>query len=223
MVFSVLTHANFQKEPMWLKLESMKVVMDKYPLIERKFFDDLIEKTRGNQQYFVEAALLRVLNEQGKDLNADYWILLWGIDFKDRLFHILIERNPEYQGKGAIAAVGPAEFEQFISSMTHSGIMATLTLLNSPDKMKNMGVLVTRPPKYADISKDRQKAAGLARFKNWINDLKDTPNVRGQWFPTNKVQQCPLCNAQMVNVPGYEIAFGQLLCPQCGYSMKKSI
>jgi hypothetical protein len=221
MVFAAITHTSWQKETTQINLTSIKEAMSSFPMIERQYFDDLVNLCHNNSNYFVEAGLLRVINEQGKDLVADFWILLWAVDFRGRLFHILVERNPEYGGKGAIVAVGPPEFLEFISSMKKNAILPTLTLLNSPEKMKSVGVLVSQPPKYAEVQKDRLKSMNFARFKGWIDDLKAAPNVSGQWFPATGATKCPLCNAGMIPMGNYQVAFGQLVCPQCGYAIRK--
>ena len=223
MVFSVSTHTSWQTNDTRVDLTLITQAMPSYPLIERKFFDDIVDHCYNTTNYSVEAGLLHVLNEEGNELDPDYWILLWAIDFRDRLFQILIERNPDFGGKGAIAAVGPPEFLEFISSMTHSAIMPTLTLLNTPDKMKSVKILVSRPPTHAQKLKRRQTGAELTQFKNWIDQLKDTPNPRGQWFPSSSLDKCPVCGTDMVPVGGYEIAFGQLVCPKCGFAMKKKV
>ena len=223
MEFHLTTRTSFQQSPTHFDLQDITEVMKSYPLIERRFFDDLIELCRTKEHYYVEMGLLQLRREDKKELHADSWILIWAVDFKDRLFQILVERPPENQGKGSIAALGPVELLEFVSSMKQNAILPTLTLINTPDKMKQVGVIVSRPKSYQQKAKERTKMHAMGRFKSWINDLQSTPNKEGQWFPGD-FPKCPSCEGPMVGIQdANNSAYGHMICPQCGYSEKKLI
>lgn len=222
-MFNLATRTSWQKEPTRMQMSDMVNAIYPYPLIERAFFDDLTENCRKNGNYQVEMGLMQVINQEKKNLDPDLWILIWGKDFRDREFQLLIERHPDFGGKGAIAAVGPADFFEYLSGMKQKALPATLTLLNEPSKMKAVYVVVSRPKSYQERSKDQSDMQAFARFKNWIEVLKQTPNKDGQWFPSN-APQCPLCGSPVVGIADeYRVGFGTLICPECGHSERKMI
>jgi hypothetical protein len=216
-MYQVLTQTSWQAQPVQLNLTEIREAISPYPLIERQFFDDIMSLCHSQQHYVAEMGLLQVLSPEKKELNADFWILVWGVDFRDRIFQILIERHPDHQGKGAIAAAGPLDFFEFLSSMKQNAILPTLTLLASTNKMKTLAVIVSKPKNYQEKAKEKQSVQALDRFQGWINTLKATPNVRGQWFPSAK-PLCPICNEPLLEFNGVEVGFGmkQLVCPRCG-------
>ncbi len=222
-MFNLSTRTSWQKTPTKISLMDMKEAISPYPLVERKFFDDIVAFTRKYNHYFVEMGLLNVVGETKKTLDPDFWILIWALDFKDRSFQILIEKHPNYQGKGAIAGVGPSDLLDFFSSMKQNAILPTLSLINNPEKMKSVAVIVSRPKNYNEKSKERNSYQALGRFQKWINDLKDTPNKEGKWFPSN-APTCPNCNSPIVGIQdNYKVGFGFLVCPNCGYSKREQI
>ena len=223
VMIQIQTRTSWQKSATKVSLHPMREVMYPYPLIEKKFFEDLNILSRKHQQYNVEMGLLNIAGEGKKGLNPDFWILIWALDFRDRMFQILIERHPDYGGKGAIAAVGPADLFEFFGSMKNNAILPTFTLINSPAKMKSVCVVVSRPKNYQERSKENTQYQSMGRFQNWINEMKQTPNVKGQWFPSN-APTCPVCNGPIVGIAdGYKIGFGMLVCPECGHMERKLI
>ncbi|UYP47017.1 hypothetical protein NEF87_003302 [Candidatus Lokiarchaeum ossiferum] len=217
------TRTSWQKSATKISLHNMNDVIYPYPLIESQFFEDINSLTRKHQHYNAEMGLLNIAGEEKKALDPDFWILIWALDFRDRMFQILIERHPDYGGKGAIAAVGPTDLLEFFGSMKNNAILPTLTLINSPEKMKSVVVVVSRPKNYQERSKEKNQYQAMGRFQNWINKLKNTPNTKGQWFPSN-APTCPVCNGPIVGIQdGYKIGFGMLVCPDCGHMERKEI
>lgn len=222
-MFTLSTRTSWQKEPTRIDLENLKEIIYPYPLIEGKFFEDLTQLCRTQEKYYVEMGLLSVFGENKQNLNPDTWILIWALDFKDRMFQLLIDRNTQHKGKGAIAAVGPADLGEFFAKMKTNAILPLLTLINSPDKMKSVGVIVSRPRSYKDKAKEKQEFQAYARFQNWIAQLKATPNKEGQWFPSS-APKCPVCGNPLVGIQdNYRIGFGYMICPECGHSERRKI
>ncbi len=221
--WNLLTNTSWQKTKTKVNLQSIIESFRSYPLVERKFFDDINYLCRKENHYYVEMGLLHLVNEEKKELNPDLWILIWARDFKDRIFQILFERHPDYHGKGTIVALGPPELFEFFSNMKKNAILPTLTLINSPEKMKSVVVVVSRPKSYKQKTKEKNDYQALGRFQNWINELKSTPNVKGQWFPSN-APICPVCKGPLVGIADdYNVAFGYVICPECGYMNRKKI
>ena len=188
-----------------------------YPKIEKPF-SEITEMPRY-ENIRLKAGLLAVSGPDGKSYTADEWIFLWVVDFKERFFQFLINRSPQEGGKGIIAAAAPMDLVEFLKNIPNA-MVATLSLINDPEKIKGAMLLVTRPPSYKEKVETEQKMQTLNRFKNWVDVMKATPNVEGQWFPTF-APRCPICNQEMKELEGYNIAFGQIICETCGYKMKK--
>jgi hypothetical protein len=210
-MYYLSTRTSWQKKPQKLGLTDVREALSEYPLIEKKFFNDLNQLCRKENQYVVEMGLLHLINNKKKKLNPDLWILLWAKDFRDRIFQILIERHPDYKGKGAIAALGPPDLLEFFSSMKHNAILPTLTLLTTPEKIKSFYVVVSRPESYKKKQKKKQNFQALARFQKWIHQLKQTP-------------KCPICGGPLVGIQDqYRVGFGYMICPECGYNHREKI
>jgi hypothetical protein len=214
-MYTLATRTSWQKKPTKFQIHDIRHALKTFPVIEQKFFDDLIELCRKKEHYFVEMGLIQLAFEKQKILNTDFWILIWATDFKDRLFQLLIERHPETNGKGSLAGVSPPDFLEFISSMKKNAILPTLSLINSPDKMKSVGVIVSRPKGYDPTQKTKVNQQALNQFGNWINNLKSTPNLKGKWFPSSG-PPCPICQGNLVELHGPDPGMKSLVCTQCG-------
>lgn len=223
IMFVLSTGTSWQKSLTKVQLEDMKEVFTPYPLVERKFFDDIIYHCRKETHYVVEMGLHEIVNSERRTMNPDLWILLWGKDFREREFQVLFERHPDYQGRGAIAAAGPSDLVEFFAKMKQNAILPTLTLLNSPEKMKAVYVIVSRPKSYDEKQKAQKNFQALSRFADWIEKLKQTPNVEGKWFPHN-APTCPMCGGPLVGIQDqYRVGFGFMICPKCGHSQRRQI
>ncbi len=222
-MITLSTRTSWQKTETRIDLVSMKDILYPYPMIEQKFFDDLTKLCRSHENYYVEMGLLSVLGEEKQNLNPDTWILIWALDFKDRMFQLLVDRNAVHKGKGAIAAIGPPDLSEFFSKMKYNAILPLLTLINTPEKMKSVGVIVSKPKSRQNKENERKEFQAYARFQNWIAKLKATPNVDGQWFPSS-APKCPMCGNPIVGIADqYRVGFGFMVCPECGYNERRKI
>lgn len=214
-MFKVITRVSWKNEPQQIDLVGMKNIFGAYPVVSKKFFQDLVHNIEKNKTYYAEGGL-RTLVFNNKPYEPHDWIFLWAEDFKERIFWILFSRSGTLGGQGAIAAVGPVDFAGFLKTTGKEAIVPTLTLLNSPEKMKSVAVIVSYP---SEAKKARQKIASkpeLEKFRNWISQLKQTPNPKGQWFPEFE-PVCPVCHERLLGVKDIRIGFTQFLCPKCGY------
>lgn len=222
-MFILSTQTSWQKALTKVQLTKMQEIITPFPLIERKFFDDMNQLCRKHSHYIVEMGLHTITNHLRKGLNPDLWILIWAKDFRDREFQLLIERHPDYQGRGAIAAAGPTDLVEFFGKMKQNAILPTLSLLNSPEKMKAVYVIVSRPESHQKKQVVQKKLQALARFEQWIQMLKQTPNKEGKWFPHN-APTCPMCGGPLVGIQDqYRVGFGYMICPRCGHSHREEI
>ena len=202
-----------------LQFTDTKGVLGAYPKVEKRFFDDLMGLCRNYQKYQIEMGLVHLYNQQNKELVADEWILLWAVDFRERPFQLLFQRSVLEEGKGVLGGANPPDFLDFLKE-TPNGLLATLSLINSPEKIKRLLLLVTRPKSMQESLKEKRDSRKYEAFASWIDQLKQTPNVDGQWFPSYS-PRCPVCNASMTELGNYQVAFKQLACPRCGFEMKK--
>ncbi len=225
-MFQLKTKTKWQKQPTEVVLRDLSEAFSKYPLVERKFFDDLLDLIQKKDHYSADPGLLIVQRSNENDtkqLDKDAWILLWAKDKEERTYQVLIERNPEYKGKGAIAAAGPPSFFEFVSGMKHKMLMPFLGMINTPEKMEKVAIVVSIPKSTTQKGKEREALQALGNFENWIQRLKITPNVEGKWFPGD-YPRCPECNNPLVGVQDAKTEnLGHLICPFCGYQRSQQI
>ena len=202
-----------------IDLFQLKDLYGIYPIITVQFFKDLVKNAETKTNYQTESGLRAIVSNE-KQYEPHEWILIWAKDFKDREFQLLFSRTMEFGGKGALVAVGPPEFAEFLKQTGKDAVVPSLTLINDSTKMKKVFIIVSSP-KEAKKSAAVKLSPQLARFKGWVNELKTTKNVGGQWFPTFE-PVCPICNERMVGVADYRVGFAQMICPRCGFQQRKS-
>lgn len=200
-----------------VNLLSFKFLLGKFPKVEYSFFDDLKSNLKSELNYLSLNSIKRIVGTDKEDYELANWSFLWGLDFKYRSYQLLIQSSKE--GKGTIAAVGPVGLASFFDKMKWNGIIPTLSLLNSPDKMKFL-VLLTPSGESIAKEKEQQKLRSF-QVDQIIDRWNSMKNIEGQWFPSFK-PTCPVCNELMEEFKGYEVGFGQIICPRCGYSANKS-
>ncbi|MHA1729298.1 MAG: hypothetical protein ACTSWY_11275 [Promethearchaeota archaeon] len=232
MPFKVVTRVSWDSQPQKIDLHGMNELSGSYPIISIKFFSDLVLNIKTQKSYWAESGFQSLIIGD-KQYEPHEWIFLAATDFKDRFFQILFSRSVEFRGKGLIAAVAPREFAGFlqqfyVENKGEEAIIATLSLINDPNKMKSVVLFVSSPKEakkaqtIRNITRKEKQSPELRQFNRWINGLKRAPNIKGQWFPSHK-PVCPNCNEQLLGVPNYEIGFVYLICPRCGYQQKRKI
>jgi hypothetical protein len=219
-MFTINCVVSWLQGPQTFQLTDVRDIYGTYPTIAKLFFQHLVTNIQTDNRYFAESGLKRIIDSQNQEYEPHQWIFLWAEDFKGRYFYILFSRAAEYGGNGALAAAGPLEFAEFLRGEGKPAILATLTLLNKKDMIKSVAVVVSSPKEAKEAKEKRASSPQMQQFSNWIDNLKLTPNVKGHWFPAY-APQCPVCNAQLVGLEGYEVGFTQLVCPQCGFTKKK--
>jgi hypothetical protein len=221
-MFKVIVRVSWKKENQHIELTGLKQLFGVYPVISKRFFRDLVLNIENRTNFFAESGFKSLSSSDNKDKTTKVyephdWIFVWAEDFKKRIFWLLFSRSSsEFGGKGALAAVGPPDFARFLQDSGKEAILATLTLLNNPQKMNSVAVIVSSPQEAKNAMEKQKISPELNQFKNWIGGLKATSNIQGQWFPLYK-PICPVCNEQLLDVPGYNVGFTQMICPRCGY------
>ncbi|MHA1731216.1 MAG: hypothetical protein ACTSU5_04700 [Promethearchaeota archaeon] len=193
-----------------VSVADVREVFDGYPGISLQLVRDLRDLGKVHKNYLLEMALEDIVG-RGTTIDPENWIFVWAVDFRGRIFHLLFEREDE---RFLLAGAGPDAFFQFLREVGREALSPTLTLLTIPEKVRNVVVFLSKykPPAY-ELERRYEK---YKQVQGFIDKLKATPNVNGQWFPSF-VPRCPVCNAPLVGLQDYRVGFGQIVCPRCGY------
>ena len=118
--------------------------------------------------------------------------------------------------QGILVALAPPELSELFSKYKGDALSRILSLLNSPKKIKFLMILAAKGKSLAQNQKLFPITNEDLKKKKVMDYLKNIPNIEGQWFP-NFAPKCPICGTQMIQLEGYRVGFGKLVCPKCGY------
>jgi len=202
-----------------VKLLSLKNIIKTFPVIEPGFFDDLLSNMYNFKHYSWVECIKRIVGPDKEDYETAPWNLMWGMDRDGRIFQILVQKvkNELKDSQATLVALAPPELAKLFEKHKEGAILRTLTLLNNPKKMKFLMVLA---PKGKSIAEEQQmlqiNEKDLERVQ-FINTLKQMPNIKGHWFPTSELK-CPICNGPLTQLYSNEVG---LVCQQCGFKKVK--
>jgi len=200
-----------------VKLHSLKNIFKTFPVIEPEFFDDILSNLYNFKHYSWVESIKRVVGPNAEDYDIKPWNFLWGMDNDRRIYQLLIQKIEE---KAILVALAPPELGKLFTQYKKEAILRTLSLLNSPNKMKFLMVLA---PKGKSIAEEQQllqvNKKDLEKLK-FNNMLKQMPNIKGQWFPEHS-PRCPNCNKLITEIKGFNVGFVKFICPYCGYQKNK--
>ncbi len=221
--FSVFTYTpwdNLNTEVLSeVKLLSLKSVIKTFPVVEPGFFDDLRSNMYNFNHYSWVECIKRIVGPDNEDYDIKPWIFIWGMDHERRMFQFLIQKVDEESkdSQAVLVALAPPELAKLFEEYKEGAILRTLSLLNTPKKLKFLIVLA---PKGKSIAEEQQllriNKQDLEKLK-FVNTLKHMPNIKGQWFPTYDVK-CPICNGPLTQVYAPEVG---LKCKTCGFKKVK--
>ena len=221
--FSVFTYTpwdNLNSEVLAeVKLLSLKSVIKTFPVVEPGFFDDLRSNMYKFNHYSWVESIKRIIGPDNEDYDIKPWIFIWGMDLEMRMFQFLIQKMEEdsKDSQAVLVALAPPELAKLFGQHKEGAILRTLSLLNSPKKMKFLIVLA---PKGKSITEEQQllqiNKQDLEKMK-FVDNLKHMPNIKGNWFPTFDVK-CPICNGPLTQVYSPKVG---LMCKTCGYKKVK--
>jgi hypothetical protein len=223
--FSIYTYTPWDKlnkdKLTKIRLLSLKGIFKSFPVIEPAFFDDLVSNLSKIQYYTKIKAIKRIIGPNKEDYDIGPWVFLWGMDFERRIYQFLLQKTEikSKDSQAALVALAPPELGRLFSEYKENAILRTFSLLNNPRKMKFVIVLL---PKGKSIAEEQQilkaNKSDLEKL-NFINTLKQMPNIKGEWFPSFD-PRCPICNSIMTELKDYKLGLKKLICPQCGYEKK---
>ena len=202
-----------------VKLLSLKNLIKTFPVVEPGFFDDLLSNLYNFNHYSWVECIKRIVGPNKEDYDIKSWNFIWGMDHERRMFQFLIQKVEEdsKDSQAVLVALAPPELAKFFEQHKEGAILRTLSLLNSPKKMKFLMVLA---PKGKSIAEEQQllqiNKKDLEKVQK-INTLKQMPNIKGQWFPTFDVK-CPICGGPLTQVYSREVG---LVCQRCGFKRVK--
>ncbi len=219
--FSIYIYTPWDKLPnnnlTIVKLLSLKSIFKNYPVIEPSFFGDLSFNLSNYKHYSWYKSIKRIIGPNREDYDIKYWNFVWAIDCESRMFQFLFQKlTSEKDTQRILVALAPPELGKLFYQYKRDAILRTLSLLNSPEKIKFLIVLTPKGKSIAEeqqlIRMDKQDLDTM----QFINLLKKMPNIKGQWFPSFE-PKCPICNEILTVIKDYKVGFGKLICPRCGY------
>jgi hypothetical protein len=224
-LFSVFVYAPWDKlktkKLTEIRLLSLKSIFEKYPVIERKFFDDLSENISKNIHYSWFECIKRIVGPDKEDYEIQSWNIIWAMDTDNRMYQFLFQKLEDSdESQGIMVGLAPPELGKLFSEYSDDAILRILSILNDPIKLK---FLMGLAPKGISIAQEQQLIQAnkndLDKI-NFVNSLKEMPNIRGQWFfPRNPM--CPVCKGLLIEKMDHDRSCQMLVCPQCNYERKK--
>jgi hypothetical protein len=200
-----------------VKILSLKSIYKSYPVIEQPFFDDLKEKISKFNHYSWIESIKRIIGPNDEDYDISKWNFIWAVDKEDRMYQFLFQKHKiENNYQGIMVAMAPPELAKFFSDYKREAILKTCSLLNTPDKLKFLMLLTNKGRSLAQELQTFQYSQEDLKKIKYANILKEMPNIKGQWFPSHRLE-CPICGSTLVDIEGYQVGFGKLVCPKCGY------
>ena len=202
-----------------VKLLSLKKIIKTFPVIEPGFFDDLRSNMYKYNHYSWVESIKRIVGPENEDYDIKPWIFIWGMDQDGRMFQFLLQNIIEESkdSQAILVALAPPELAKLFEQHKEGAVLRTLSLLNSPKKMKFLMVLAPKGKSIAEEQRLLQiNKQDLERLK-FVNTLKHMPNIKGQWFPTYDVK-CPICNGLLTQVYAPKVG---LICQLCGFKKVK--
>lgn len=204
------------KELTVIKLLSLRNVFNKFPVIEQEFLEDILSKVYKHQHYSWQKTIKRITGPNNQDYDITSFNFIWAFDKKNRIYQLLFQKVDESKKSQAVlVALAPPELGKLLGGFKKEAMHRILSLLNKPSEIKFLMILA---PKGKSIAEEQQ----LLRVNNdnldksnYVNVLKNAPNIQGQWFPPIRAK-CPICNGIMTEFRDPKGGFGKIICTKCG-------
>ena len=143
------------------------------------------------------------------------------MDNQRRMFQFLIQEEiVQEETQFIMVALAPPEIGRLFADYGKEAILKTLSLLNDPRKINFLILLEAKGKSIAEDAQAVKLTQTQLNQLKYIQELKNMPNIKGQWFPTFN-PRCPRCNTSLIDMNSYQIGPGKLICPKCGYVIGK--
>ncbi len=201
-----------------IKLYSLKNIFKTFPVIEPEFFDDLLSHLYKFKHYSWVESIKRIVGPSDEDYDIKPWNLMWGMDNERRIFQFLFQKVKDElkDSQATLVALAPPELGKLFTQYKEEAILRTLSLLNTPKKMKFLMILA---PKGKSIAEEQQllhiNKEDLENLK-FNKILKQMPNIKGEWILTHS-PCCSNCKREITEIKGLNVEFLKFKCPYCGH------
>lgn len=203
-----------------VKLLSTKNILEKYPVIEKVFLEDLLSKVYNHQHYSWKKTIRRITGPKNHDYDIASFNFIWAFDKKNRMYQFLIQKIIESEKSQAIlVALAPPELGKLLSEFKKEALHRILSLLNKPSAIKFLMILAPKGKSIVQEQKLLSIDKNYTDTSNYVNVLKNMPNIQGQWFPPIK-ERCPLCKGIMTDFQDFNTGMRNIICTKCGYRKK---
>jgi hypothetical protein len=202
-----------------VKLISLQNIFKTFPVIQQEFFDDILSKVYNYNHYSWIKCLRRIVGPNNEDYDISNWNFIWAFDIENRMFQFLFQRikkSEREDSQGILVALAPPELAKLFAEYKEGAILKTLSLLNNPSNIKFLLILAPKGKSIAEEQQVFQVDKNYIDKLKYAEQLKNMPNIEGAWFPSYK-PRCPVCNEVLTEIKDYNIGFGKLICPRCGY------
>ncbi len=200
-----------------IKLLSLKTFFKRFPVVEKAFFKDIISNIYNKPQYTWMRVIKRIVGPENEDYNISSFNFIWAIDDQNRMYQFLYQKLEEKENSQVVlVALAPPELGTLLSKFKKGALHRILSLLNKPSNIKFLTVLAPKGKSIAEELKLLKVNENYPEKFDYINQLKNVPNIQGQWFPTLK-PKCPQCKGILTEDQVYNIRIGQSSCPNCGF------
>jgi hypothetical protein len=223
--FSIYTHTPWDglntDQLTQIKLLSLKSIFKTFPIIKQGFFDDLYSKVKSESHYSMIKTIKRIMGPNNEDYDIADFHFIWAYDNENRMYQFLFQHiKSDNKDQAILAALAPPELGKLFLEYKEEVIHRILTLLTRCEDIKFLMILtaegksiVEEQPSFPIDNKTLEKI-------KYIRKLKQIPNTEGRWFPSFS-PRCPICNTFLNEIKDYRVSFGKLICPKCGYEIKK--
>ncbi len=200
-----------------IKLLSLKTIFKTFPVVEQAFFEDLISNIYEKTHYTWMRAIKRIIGTADEDYNISSFNFVWAIDDQNRMYQFLFQKLQEKENSQAIlVALAPPELGKLLSEFKREALHRILSLLNNPSNIKFLMVLAPKEKSFIKEQQPLEVNNDYINKLNFINVLKNTPNIQGQWFPPINAK-CPLCNGIITKFQDPKGGLGKKICTKCGF------
>ncbi len=200
-----------------IKLLSLKTIFKRFPVVEQAFFEDLISNIYKKTHYTWMRVIKRIVGTDDEDYNISSFIFIWAIDDQNRMYQFLFQKLEEKENSQAVlVALAPPELSTLLSEFKREALHRILSLLNKPSTIKFLMILAPKGKSTAEEIKLLKVNKNYQEKFDYVNQLKNMPNIQGQWFPEYS-PRCPNCNKLFIEIKGFNVGLLKFKCPNCGY------
>ena len=99
-----------------VKLLSLKSVFDSFPVIEKRFFNDLALNTANNAHYSWTLSIKRIVGPNNEDYDITNFNFVWAMDDQRRMYQFLFQKVAETReaSQGVLVALAPPELAKLL-------------------------------------------------------------------------------------------------------------